>query len=236
MHIPPDTWETALHEARHAAYAAHVGMTIYAVHVSQAEGYTNVSLPFHAYQLPQHWAQDPLGTTQRMLQTIGMIVAPVAAEGQLFPGRCGDSDKLGTYARWWGWLKPAARVMPQAWLTLLAQARKDVRRWATGPGAELAQFELAWWLARAGDVDAEDWAWLWRQSFAAPLHAARPAPSPPVQAAAVKPTPSGVSTPVTPRSPWRPLSVHDLPPMPPQGGWRHPGLVVPRLVGLGLMA
>jgi hypothetical protein len=38
---------------------------------------------------------------------------------------------------------------------LLDLARADVQRWAEAPGALLAQYELAAWLAREGAVDAD---------------------------------------------------------------------------------
>jgi hypothetical protein len=215
--IPPETWDTALHESRHAAVGAAAGLEIHEIVVDGDTGHTIVSLPFHDYQLSTKWAADPARTTARMVCTIAMIVAPVAAEGALFPHKCGDSDRLGEYARWWKRLRPtsATALTPPDWMVLLHTARAAVQRWATG--SMMAQYTLAVRLARAGTVDAEGWRWLWNQDFTKPLRHFQAATVPlvrpaarPAALAASQPKSSGASTPSTRRQqpavamPWDP--------------------------------
>ncbi len=178
--------DIAIHEARHAAFASHTGMTVLAVHVANFEGFTDIRLPMDARDLQRRWDTDPLATTEDMRAIAGTLTAPVSSVGRLFRGPTSDSAELGTYGRAWSRLRPsrATGEHAPAWLELLVDVRNDVRRWATGPGALMATYTLAHWLLNEGSVDASGWAWLWAQPFARPLHQPQQ-PAPRTAAAAV---------------------------------------------------
>src|SRR5439155_17486033 len=92
MSIPTQLYNIGLHEARHAAYAAHVGFPIREVSVSATSGHTDLTLPLAATGLQQHWDADPEGTRQHLINIIGMLAAPVYAEARGFVGPCGDFE------------------------------------------------------------------------------------------------------------------------------------------------
>lgn len=171
--------DVALHEARHAAYAAYAGLDVVGVRVGAWQGCTDVRLPVEVYGVQHDWDADPRMALHHMRALVGSLIAPVAAEGKLFRANTDDSALLGAYARAWTRLRPsrATGEHAPAWLNVLAGVRREVRAWAGALGAAVAIRELAFWLAREGEVDASGWAWLWRQSFAQPLH---PRTAPPV--------------------------------------------------------
>src|SRR3989442_819785 len=123
--------QIALHEARHASYAAYRGLPVLAVHVARFEGFTDVKLPMSARDLQRRWDTDPNATTEDMRSIAGPLPSPVSSVGRLFRGPCDDSQALGTYARAWSNLRPsqATGAPAPAWLDILADVRREVRAW-----------------------------------------------------------------------------------------------------------
>jgi hypothetical protein len=183
--------DVALHEARHASYAAYRGLQVLGIFVGASEGSTDVCLPVAPSHVQEGWDASPRLALHHIHSIVGALIAPVASEDKLFRGPTDDSAELARYAAAWTRLRPsrATGQHAPAWLDMLADVRNDVRRWATAPGALVATYELAHWLQREGEVDASGWAWLWGQRFCAPLHQSRNAP------AAQRPQPAGAARP-----------------------------------------
>ena len=160
-----DRLALARHECAHAACASACGMRVQCVRL-RPEPYTHVRYRIDRAQLPQCWRVSSTETARRVIEAIGVILAPSILDPDGSPWRAGSDDAqlLRCWQLAWNRLRiGSGRTTIAPWDSLERQARVAVDRWGTSADAWLALTWLAEALMQAGALSGRQWTALWQQ-------------------------------------------------------------------------
>jgi hypothetical protein len=180
-------YETAMHEAAHAALAHHYGWPVLSLRATALhDGEVRMILPLSFLELRPAYRASPVRARQHLTAILGVVSAPSVVLGTPTDG--GDANELCTWSFVYEQIRHAYGDPPFG--DLVRQARAEVAAWLQTPGTIKSLERVAEELSRRRFLDAEAFKALLRPS--PPVRPSAPQVAQPVPLAAKKrpPTPA----------------------------------------------